>query len=362
MVLSGAVWSVFAFALGGTIALAYGFWVAMIALTIGSIVGTGIAIVITQASASYGLDVDLITRGSGYGFLGSAVTSLIWGAIFLMYAGFEASFMASAFHTQWPGVNINIVYVIMSLIIVPINWYGFVVNDLLQRITWPLFLIGLVWLMIKVFSSGGSHVSVGTGAVTFSALVPAMAAVLTSCTTQGMLVGDWSRFMRKADIPRAKWIAALMAIWLTFVVEGGLGAAMSLFTKNANPGIYAASLLGVGGVLWILVTQLRINNMNYYSSSLALANFSSRILRWVPGRHIWVIATALITIGTTTGRIRNHLLSVLTFLGIFLLAWMGTVFADLLVIKPRLKIGPAHIEHRRGYLTNCVSPSIPASS
>src|SRR3989344_4913571 len=65
-------------AIGGAIALNYGFSNAMWAiLTVGLLIFlTGLPI--AYYAARYGLDMDLLTRGAGFGYLGSTITSLIY--------------------------------------------------------------------------------------------------------------------------------------------------------------------------------------------------------------------------------------------------------------------------------------------
>ncbi len=75
MSLSGLTSSVFFLALGGRLTQSFGFPSAMTAFAIGAIVGRPGSAVIARVTTMTGLDLDLITRGSG--FLGSAVTSLI---------------------------------------------------------------------------------------------------------------------------------------------------------------------------------------------------------------------------------------------------------------------------------------------
>jgi hypothetical protein len=135
MSLSGLTCSVFFFALGGTIAVSYGFWSAMIALVVSSLVGIAGCAVIARVTAEYGISLDLLTRGSGFGFMGSSITSLIYALNWLMYAGIEAAFLASAVHAQWDGIPLRLLYVVASLVLIPVNWYGFVQNDFFQRIT-----------------------------------------------------------------------------------------------------------------------------------------------------------------------------------------------------------------------------------
>jgi hypothetical protein len=78
----------------------------------------------------------------------------------------------------------------------------------------------------------------------------------------------------------------------------------------------------------------------------------------VPGRRFWILVTGAVTIASTELGIVNHLVKVVTVLGMFLLAWAGTLLADMLVLKPRLGVEPAHIEHRRGYLADWGVPSL----
>jgi hypothetical protein len=56
--------------------------------------------------------------------------------------------------------------------------------------------------------------------------------------------------------------------------------------------------------------------------------------------------------------VEQHLVKVIAFMGIFCLSWLGVLIADICVIKPRMRIAPLHVEHRRGYLANWGVPSL----
>lgn len=357
MSLSGLTCSVFFFALGGTVAVSFGFWTAIIALIVSSLVGIAGCAIIARVTAQYGISLDLLTRGSGFGFMGASITSLIYALNWLMYAGIEAAFLASAVHAQWGGIPLRLLYVVAALVLIPINWYGFVQNDLFQRITWPVYVVGLVWLMISTFndhpvgSLSSPGVSIGTLAGAFGALLP-------NVVIQVLGTGDYARFVRRDQVGRAMVMGPFMVILLVYLVAFPIGALLALATNETNPGVYAAGAIGVSGVIWIIVTQIRINNMNYYSGSLALANFSARVLRFVPGRRFWVCAVGVITIFTTQLGIVNHLVETLQVLGTFCLAWAGALAADILVVKPRLGVPPSWVEHRRGYLRDWGVPSL----
>jgi purine-cytosine permease-like protein len=240
---------------------------------------------------------------------------------------------------------------------IPINWYGFHFNTWLQRITWPLFIVGIVALVSQVFSRDLAGVEWG-GAITASSLLPAVAVCIPVLTIQGLLVGDWSRFARPGDTRKVQVIASSVAIGGVFLVEAPLGAFMAVVLLQDNPGVYAVTELGVWGALWVVITQIRIQNMNYYSSSLALANFFARVFRFAPGRQFWVLVTAVITFIATVSGILDHLLDVLTFCGTFLLAWAGTLVAGIVAGPKTLGVDLDRLEYRRGYLRNWGWPAL----
>jgi purine-cytosine permease-like protein len=357
MPLTGLSWSMFFFAVGGTLALSFGFLSTMLARAVTTVIGLAGLLTVPTLATKYSLDLDLLTRGSGYGFLGSAVTSVIYALNWLMYAGLEAAFMASALHTQWSGVPLWVWYVVTSLITIPFNWYGVTQNDFVQRVTFPLFLAGLVWLTWKVVGRP-VHPSFTSPGITAGNFFGALGALLPNVVIQVLGTCDFARFLRRRDMRKGLALGSVAVIWLVYVVSMPLGAVLALYTNSDNPGVYAASVIGAAGAIWIVVTQVRINNINFYSGSLALANSAARLLRFVPGRRFWILVTGAVTVAATELGIVNHLLQVVTILGMFLLGWAATLLADMLVLKPVYKLEPAHVEHRRGYLADWGVPSL----
>lgn len=357
--LSGIVWSVFSLSLGGQAALSYGLFSTLIATGIAAVCGAIACGTISRVTANAGMSLDLVTRGSGYGFIGSSATSLIYAATYLMYSGFEAALMADAVHTQWPSLNLPLLYVASSLIIVPLNWYGFQSNDFLQRITTPLFLAGFIWLAIKVFTGEPATTVIDPAfPISFENVTGALSAIIPVAAIISLNAADYSRFMRKRDARTASRLAPVIVIGGILVLEVPIGALLSVWTGEGNASTYAATVLGPVGVLWIVITQLRIQNANFYSGTLALANFASRVLKFVPGRKFWILFMALVTVVATLAGILNSLLSVLTFLGIFIVSWFGTIAADMLILRPSGRALPHYIEHRRGYLKSWGWPSV----
>ena len=131
---------------------------------------------------------------------------------------------------------------------------------------------------------------------------------------------------------------------------GGLGIWFGVRLGEPNPGVYIVMLLGIGGALFTMLTQLRINITNIYSSSLSLSNFFENIFKFTPGRRFWVVVSAITAIILMLGGIVDHLDTAMTFQGVFLLSWAAILVTDALVVKKALKIGNGYYEARQEFL------------
>ncbi|MEU3955256.1 hypothetical protein AB0F45_23540, partial [Streptomyces achromogenes] len=75
------------FAIGGSIAVAHGFSSALVAILAAAVVIFLTGIPISYYSAKYSIDMDLLTRGAGFGYLGSTLTSVIYASFtFIFFA------------------------------------------------------------------------------------------------------------------------------------------------------------------------------------------------------------------------------------------------------------------------------------
>jgi purine-cytosine permease-like protein len=358
MSLSGLTSSVFFLALGGQLALTFGFVTALASFVVATALGWIGSAIIARVTANVGLDLDLVTRGAGFGFLGSTITSLIYAFNWMMYAAIEAAYLGVALHTQVPTIPQPVWFLVTAFVSVPICWYGFTQNDIVQRWLAPIFVGGLVWLVVAGVRAPGAHPVFNTPGFSVLGFLGALGLILPNVVIQILGTGDFSRFIRKTEVRKAMIAGPTMVIAAVYLVSFPAGALLAVYTGSDNPGTYISPLLGGLGVVWVVATQLRINNMNYYSGSLALANAASRVLHWAPGRRFWVLFVGIAAFLGAVLNVENHLAQVVSFMGIFCLAWLGVLLADLCVLKPRLGVQPTYIEHRRGYLDNWGIPAL----
>ena len=137
-------------AVGATLLVDHGFINAFWA-----ILATGLIILlvgwpISVHAARHGLDMDLLTRGAGFGYIGSTITSLIYASFTFIFFALEAAVMAYALELAFdipPAWG----YLICALVVVPLVTHGVTIISRLQLITQPIWLVMLVLPFIVVF-------------------------------------------------------------------------------------------------------------------------------------------------------------------------------------------------------------------
>ncbi|MDB5848772.1 MAG: hybrid sensor histidine kinase/response regulator, partial [Rhodoferax sp.] len=369
-------------AIGGAIALNYGFANAMWAILAVGIIIFLTGLPIAYYAARYGLDMDLLTRGAGFGYLGSTITSLIYAVFTFIFFALEAAIMALALQmvVDWP---LAWCYVLSSVVILPLAMRGITLISKLQAWTQPLWLFLLllpfVWIALtqpQLYRDFAGLSGLRSGSSNFDPLMfGAAAAVIFSLVVQIGEQVDFLRFLpERTAANRFRWWGAVLVAGPGWVVMGMLkmaggaflafaalqfevGASRAaeptqMFLAGFNQVMHAIGLPGLAvgvTVLFVVVSQIKINLTNAYAGSLAWSNFFARVTRSHPGRVVWLvfnvgIATLLMTLG-----VFGALEKVLAVYSNVAIAWVGALVADLVINKP-LGLSPKGIEFRRAHL------------
>ncbi len=380
----GSLAAMAGYAISGSFALGFGFSNAL-----GGFLVAGFIIFLTAVPLAYyiadrNIDIDLLTRGAGFGYLGSTVTSLVYASFTLIYLAFEGSIMAQAI-TALTGLEIHLSYVVVSVAIVPLVVYGMRFTAKFQAWTQPLWVLLLLIGVVSVLLAPGSvHAMTHLGPATRGAKGPsgslvlaglfAVAAAQLSGAAQSGEQGDYLRFMpnRTSENSRSWWAAVIlggpgMVFILIFAFLAGL-----LLTAYALPRVGLASanvpvtmfdeafsrLVGhneialvMAGAL-VILSQLKINIMNAYSGSLSWSNFFSRILHRHPGRVIWLIFQVALGLVVMEAGIFSAIIQVLAVYSNVAIAWIACLVSDLVINKKLLKLSPPLIEFKRAHLYN----------
>ena len=111
------------FAIGANIGISYGTTNALWGIAVFAVVIFLTGFPLAYYAARYNLDLDLITRGSGFGYYGSVVTNVIFATFTFIFFALEGSIMAQGLELGL-GVPLWLGYAASTLIIFPLVIYG----------------------------------------------------------------------------------------------------------------------------------------------------------------------------------------------------------------------------------------------
>jgi purine-cytosine permease-like protein len=151
----GSLAAMAGYALAGSFALGFGFPNAIGGFALSGVIIFITALLIAYQIADKNIDIDLLTRGAGFGYLGSTVTSLVYATFTLIYLAFEGAIMAQAV-TALTHIPIRISYVLVSVLIVPLVVYGMRFTAKFQAWSQPLWMALLFMGIIAVLVAPGS--------------------------------------------------------------------------------------------------------------------------------------------------------------------------------------------------------------
>ena len=366
-------------AIGGTITVNYGFINALWAiLAVGLIIFlTGLPI--SYYAATYGVDMDLLTRGAGFGYIGSTISSFVYASFTFILFALEAAIMAYAlelyFHLPlWIG------YMVSALIVIPLVTHGVTLISRIQMITQPVWLLLLALPFVVIIHkkpelipqlihfAGKSGQNGHFNILMFGAATAVGVALITQIGEQV----DFLRFMpEKTRENRLRWHFGVLLAgpgWILLGIAKMLGGALLAylaisnavpFAQAVNPNqMYLAgyqqvfsnpTLVLLVTALFVIISQVKINMTNAYAGSLAWSNFFARLTHSHPGRVVWAVFNALIAVMLMELDVFQALDQVLGLYSNIAISWITAVVADLVINKP-MGWSPKGIEFRRAYL------------
>ncbi|MGO4396311.1 ATP-binding protein [Variovorax sp. M-6] len=368
-------------AIGASITLSFGFLNAMAAVLVVSLVIFLVSLPIAYWCSVANVDIDLLTRGAGFGYIGSTLTSLIYASFTFIFFAIETAIWAQALQLAL-GLNLVVGYLVCSLVIIPIVFFGVTSINKLQAWTQPIWVVLLVAPFVFILFKDPDllHAWVEFGGAAregggFNVLLFGVASgVLFSLLGQIGEQADYLRFLpdRTATNRRAWWGALLLAGpgWIVIgalkICAGSLLAVLALRMGSSAAqamepihmfvhayehmvGVPVAAL--AIATIFVTVSQVKINVTNAYSGSLAWSNCFVRLAHYHPGRVVWLVFNVVIALLLSLLGIFETLQAVLSVYSTLVIAWIGALVADLVVLK-RTGISPPYIEFKRAHLYN----------
>lgn len=367
-------------AIGGAITLSHGTVTTIYATAIVGIVLLLTGLPIARYASRYGVDIDLLTRGAGFGYIGSTVTSLIYATFTFILFAIEASIMTTALEIAF-GIPIWLGYILSAVVVIPLVTHGITWISRFQIFTQPLWIIlnilpvgfilwqepGAVTAWLAFEGPAATEANPAFGLISLGAACSVILGLMPQIGEQV----DILRFLPATGLEGKRGRIATLLAGAGWILVGApkllFGSFLAVLAlRHGVPVEHAAEpaqmyVVAFGYVLpwpdaalfltaaFVVVSQLKINVMNAYAGSLAWSNFFSRLTHSHPGRVVWLIFNVAIALLLMELGIYRALEQTLGLFSVVAVAWLGTIVADLAINKP-LGLSPPGIEFKRAHL------------
>jgi signal transduction histidine kinase/CheY-like chemotaxis protein/purine-cytosine permease-like protein len=366
-------------AIGGTITLSYGFTNTVVAVCVVGFIIFLTGIPISYHAAKNGIDIDLLTRGASFGYIGSTITSLIYASFTFIFFALEAAIMAMALQLTL-GIHLGWGYLISAVVVIPLVTHGITFISRFQLWSQPIWI--LLQLLPLAFIAWHDIQSVSDwtqfevaqpqqGGYFNLVLFGAASSVVFSLIAQIGEQVDFLRFLPNEDKPGRRWFFAMLSAGPGWILIGMLKILIGSFLAwlALSHGIEAAgaadptrmytvafgyltqspNMALVFAGIFVVISQIKINVTNAYAGSIAWSNFFSRLTHNHPGRVVWLVFNVTIALVLMELGIYRALEDILGAYSIVALAWVGSLVADLVINRP-LGLRPQEIEFKRAHL------------
>ncbi|GGP83858.1 purine-cytosine permease family protein [Streptomyces melanogenes] len=365
------------FSIGAGIGLAHGTGNALVAIAVAAVVIFITGFPLAYYGARYNIDLDLITRGSGFGYYGSVLTSVIFASFTFIFFALEGSIMAQGLKLGL-GLPLSLGYAISTLMVIPLVIYGMKALSKLQVWTTPVWLLLMVAPLVYLVSTDPGTVdrflnyagTDGDGGVNTASVLLGAGVCLSLIAQIGEQI-DYLRFMPpKTEANKRTWWTAVVMAGPGWVVLGALKQAIGVFLavyilakvgpaastepirqfRGAFDAMMPSWLVIPLAVALVVISQIKINVTNAYSGSLAWTNSFTRVTKRYPGRMVFVLVNLGFALALMEADMFSFLNDILGFYSNCAIAWIVTVATDIGINKYLLKLSPLQPEFRRGML------------
>ncbi|MFF6953317.1 purine-cytosine permease family protein [Streptomyces iakyrus] len=365
------------FSIGAGIGLAHGTGNALLAIAVAAVVIFVTGFPLAYYGARYNIDLDLITRGSGFGYFGSVLTSVIFASFTFIFFALEGSIMAQGLKLGL-GLPLWLGYLVSTLMVIPLVIYGMSALSKLQVWTTPVWLLLMVGPLVYLVATDPGTVdrflayagTDGDGGVNTASVLLGAGVCLSLIAQIGEQI-DYLRFMPpKTEANKRGWWTAVVMAGPGWVVLGALKQAIGVFLavyiiaevgasaapepiqqfKHAFDAMMPSWIVLPLAVALVVISQIKINVTNAYSGSLAWTNSFTRVTKRYPGRMVFVLVNLGFALALMEADMFSFLNSILGFYSNCAIAWVVTVATDIGINKYVLKLSPHAPEFRRGML------------
>lgn len=305
---------------------------AFIAITIASLVFGAVTFALGYAGMKEGLTGALLARWSGFGRIGSVLISVVIAISLLGWFGVQNAVFAKGIDHALNGVlGFELSATLSGLCLTFLVAFGIKALKIAASIAVPIFITVITLISIQILSNlDMTSIFHSTPQGEPLTIANAITIIIGGCIVAALMTPDITRYAKKTSHVLSMTLFTILAG--EFVINGlAIMLARALNTADVVT-IMAQTTAGIG-LLAVIFSTLRVNDLNLYSSSLSIAN----AIEILSGRRISYTTITIIIgiIGTTLSvlGILDRFVDFLTLLGIIFPPIVGVMIVGYFCIK-----------------------------
>ncbi|WGO82169.1 purine-cytosine permease family protein [Arsenophonus apicola] len=324
------------FMLGATLGHRMTFIEAMIATTIGSLVLLFVSFGLGYAGMKESLSTSILSKMCGFGKIGSMFIGIIISISSLCWFGINISLISQgAINTILPNGNSFLIIIITGLAFTFLVAFGFKGLSITAKITVPLFLIVIFFISLKevVLNQNNFDLSKPNGEPLSLSEASTMVAGLY--IIGALITPDISRYCKSGK--HVFWMIFSSILVGEFLINGvAILVAHALGTDNVVEIMLHSA--GIIGLITIILSAIKVNDTNLYSSSLHMLGFLGSVTKRKFSYAAMTIVLGLLGTFLSAAGILEHLTAFLLASGVFFPPIAGVMLVDYYILKTSRKI------------------------
>ena len=305
---------------------------AFLAIFIGSAIFGVVTVGLGYAGMKEGMSGSLLARWCGFGRIGSVLIGLVIAVSLIGWFGVQNAVFAKALNFAMAdklgfGWSAALSGIALTLLVA----FGFRALRFTAKIAVPMFVIVVGYISIMTLSGhniaeliasapNGEAISISAGATM----------VVGGCIVASLITPDMTRYSQKGK--HVFWMTMLSIIVGEFMVNG-LAIIIARALNTADVVTIMSQAAGGIGLIAVIFSTLRVNDINLYSSSLGIAN----AIEGVTGKKLRYVSITLVIglIGTllSVAGILDRFIDFLTLLGVLFPPIIGVMLVDYYILR-----------------------------
>lgn len=305
---------------------------AFLAIFIGSAIFGVVTVGLGYAGMKEGMSGSLLARWCGFGRIGSVLIGLVIAVSLIGWFGVQNAVFAKALNFAMEdklgfGWSAALSGIALTLLVA----FGFRALRFTAKIAVPMFVIVVGYISIMTLSGhniaeliasapNGEAISISAGATM----------VVGGCIVASLITPDMTRYSQKGK--HVFWMTMLSIIVGEFMVNG-LAIIIARALNTADVVTIMSQAAGGIGLIAVIFSTLRVNDINLYSSSLGIAN----AIEGVTGKKLRYVSITLVigVIGTllSVAGILDRFIDFLTLLGVLFPPIIGVMLVDYYILR-----------------------------